>query len=138
MFGDAKGSRRVHRQKGETESRNKKAEVIALMKRAKGATLPEIMEATGSQKHTVRGFVSTLRSKGGEKIESAKNAAGEHVSDREVARLRAVPNAALGSNPRRGIESLLPRNDSAEKILSGALSVRSNWQAVSASHTVNL
>ena len=43
--------------KGATESRtNKKAEVIALMRRAKGATLPEIMEATGWQKHTIRGF----------------------------------------------------------------------------------
>jgi hypothetical protein len=30
---------------------NKKAEVIAMMKRAKGATLAEIMEATGWQKH---------------------------------------------------------------------------------------
>ena len=34
---------------------NKKAEVIAMMKRAKGATLPEIMKATGWQPHTVRG-----------------------------------------------------------------------------------
>jgi hypothetical protein len=58
---------------------NKKAEVIALMKRAKGAPLPEIMEATGWQKHTVRGFVTILGSKGGERIESAKNAAGERT-----------------------------------------------------------
>ena len=56
---------------------NKKAEVIAMMKRAKGVTLGEIMETTGWQKHTVRGFVSILGSKGGEKIESSKNAAGE-------------------------------------------------------------
>ena len=56
---------------------NKKAEVIALMKRAKGATLAEIMKATGWQPHTVRGFVSILGSNGGVKIESAKNAAGE-------------------------------------------------------------
>jgi hypothetical protein len=47
------------------------------MKRAKGATLAEIVEATGWQKHTVRGFVSILGSKSGEKIESSKNAAGE-------------------------------------------------------------
>ena len=60
------------------ESRsNKKAEVIAMMKRAKGVTLAEIVEATGWQKHTVRGFVSILGSKGGQKIESSKNAAGE-------------------------------------------------------------
>jgi hypothetical protein len=58
---------------------NKKAEVIAMMKRAKGATLAEIMETTGWQPHTVRGFVSILGSKAGEKIESSKNAAGERT-----------------------------------------------------------
>ncbi len=58
---------------------NKKAEVIALMKRAKGATLPEITAATGWQKHTVRGFVSILGSKGGENIESSKNADGDRT-----------------------------------------------------------
>ena len=46
---------------------------------ATGVTLDEIMEATGCQKHTVRGFVSILGSKGGEKIESSKNAAGERT-----------------------------------------------------------
>jgi hypothetical protein len=60
-----------------TDATNKKAAVIALMKRAKGATLAEIMEATSWQAHTVRGFVSILGSKGGEKVESSKNAAGE-------------------------------------------------------------
>jgi hypothetical protein len=42
-------------------------------------TLAEIMEATGWQKHTVRGFVSILGSKGGEKIESLKNADDERT-----------------------------------------------------------
>jgi hypothetical protein len=64
---------------GDSERGNKKADVIAMMKRAKGATLNEIIEATGWQKHTVRGFVSVLGGKGGEKIESAKNAAGERT-----------------------------------------------------------
>ena len=73
-----KAPRRVPAQKGATEARsNKKAEVIAMMKRAKGVTLAEIVEATGWRKHTVRGFVSILGSKGGQKIESSKNAAGE-------------------------------------------------------------
>jgi hypothetical protein len=58
---------------------NKKAEVIAMMKRKKGATLAEIMAATKWQAHTVRGFVSILGSKGGERIESSKNAEGERV-----------------------------------------------------------
>jgi hypothetical protein len=69
---------RAATKKGATDTRsNKKAEVIAMMKRAKGVTLAEIVEATGWQKHTVRGFVSILASKGGLKIESSKNAAGE-------------------------------------------------------------
>ena len=62
--------------KPKAERANKKAEVIAMMKRAKGATLAEIMTATGWQPHTVRGFVSILGSKGGEKIESSKSAPG--------------------------------------------------------------
>ena len=66
--------------KPKADGTNKKADVIAMMKRAKGATLPEIMKATGWQPHTVRGFVSILGSKGGEKIESSKNAAGERTS----------------------------------------------------------
>jgi Protein of unknown function (DUF3489) len=75
-----KTARRAQAQKHGTESRaNKKAEVIAMMKRAKGVTLEEILEATGWQKHTIRGFVSILGSKGGEKIESVKHAAGERT-----------------------------------------------------------
>jgi Protein of unknown function (DUF3489) len=62
-----------------SERSNKKAEVIEMMKRAKGATLAEIMEATGWQKHTVRGFVSILGSKGGQSVESSKNASGERT-----------------------------------------------------------
>jgi hypothetical protein len=65
--------------KPKADRTNKKAEVIAMMKRPKGATLAEIVKATGWQPHTVRGFVSILGSKGGEKIESSKNAAGERT-----------------------------------------------------------
>jgi hypothetical protein len=61
------------------ESSNKKADVIAMMKRAKGVTLAEIVKITGWQKHTVRGFVSILGNKGGEKVASSKNAAGERT-----------------------------------------------------------
>jgi hypothetical protein len=62
-----------------SERSNKKAEVIAMMMRAKGVTLAEIMQATGWQRHTVRGFVSILGSKGGQSIESTKNAGGERT-----------------------------------------------------------
>jgi hypothetical protein len=65
--------------KPKADRSNKKAEVISMTKRPKGATLPKIMETTGWQAHTVRGFVSILGSKGGEKIESSKNSAGERT-----------------------------------------------------------
>jgi hypothetical protein len=73
-----KATPRARAKKGASEERtNKKAAVVELMKRPKGTTLAEIVETTGWQKHTVRGFVSLLGSKGGLKIESSKNAAGE-------------------------------------------------------------
>jgi Protein of unknown function (DUF3489) len=65
--------------KRHAEGTNKKTEVIGLMKRAKGATLAEIMKATGWQSHTIRGFVSILGKKGGEKIESSKSADGDRT-----------------------------------------------------------
>ena len=48
------------------------------MKRAKGATLAEVVKATSWQSHTVRGFVSIL-GKNGEKIESSKSAEGDRT-----------------------------------------------------------
>lgn len=54
----------------------KKAAVLAMMKRARGVSLVEIVSVTGWKAHTVRGLVSVLGSKGGVKIESSKNAGG--------------------------------------------------------------
>jgi len=56
---------------------SKKAEVTALLRRAKGARLSEIQKLTGWQKHTIRGFISLLGSKAGLKIISALNDSGE-------------------------------------------------------------
>jgi hypothetical protein len=74
---EGKTPRRARPQKGASEERtNKKAEVIAMMRRAKGATIDEITAVTSWQRHTIRGFISLL---GSLTIESTKNAAGERT-----------------------------------------------------------
>jgi hypothetical protein len=59
---------------------SKKAEIIVLLRKPKGATLAELMKATGWQAHSVRGFISgTLGKKDGLKVESAKREDGARV-----------------------------------------------------------
>ena len=58
---------------------SKGAKILEMIGRAKGATLAEIMKATGWQAHSVRGFLSTAAKKQGIKIESAKSEAGERT-----------------------------------------------------------
>jgi hypothetical protein len=78
--GTLKGKRRPTQRVAERETPNvardgsKKGEVIDLMRRSQGATLAEIMERTGWQAHTVRGFVSaTLIKKLELKVESFRS-----------------------------------------------------------------
>jgi len=65
--------------KPKADRTNKKAEVIAMMKRAKGATLVEMIPATKWQPHTVRGLREHPGQEGSERIESSENAAGERT-----------------------------------------------------------
>jgi hypothetical protein len=58
---------------------SRKDAIIAPISRPNGSTLTEIMEATGWQKHSVRGMISVLGTKGGLKIESSKNDAGDRT-----------------------------------------------------------
>src|SRR5580700_4958459 len=59
---------------------SKSEEVIAMLKRKGGATLAEIMEHTGWQKHTTRGWVSGyLGKKLGLAVESFKSDKGDRT-----------------------------------------------------------
>jgi hypothetical protein len=59
---------------------SKKAEILGLLQRKGGATLAQIMKATGWQAHSVRGFISgALGKKMGLTVASARREDGERV-----------------------------------------------------------
>lgn len=63
-----------------TRADSKQALVIGLLQRPEGATIAQIMEATGWQQHTVRGTLAgTLKKRLGLVITSAKEAGGQRV-----------------------------------------------------------
>ena len=53
--------------------------ILQMIGRPKGATLSEIMTATGWLAHSVRGFISTAGKKHNVKVESERNDAGDRV-----------------------------------------------------------
>ena len=58
---------------------SKTAQVVAMLQRKNGATLSEIMEKMGWQKHTVRGFMAGAMKKAGYTVESFKPEGGERT-----------------------------------------------------------
>jgi Protein of unknown function (DUF3489) len=58
---------------------SKTAKVVAMLQRKDGATLAEIMEQMGWQKHTVRGFMAGAMKKAGYTVESFKSEKGERT-----------------------------------------------------------
>ena len=69
----AKAEKKPAKATREPRANTKRQEVIRLIQRANGATQAEIMEKMGWQRHTVRGFLSTLGSKYGIKVTSTKS-----------------------------------------------------------------
>jgi Protein of unknown function (DUF3489) len=63
----------------EAREGSKKAEVVAMLQRKNGATISEIMEKMGWQKHTVRGFMAGAMKKAGYTVESFKSDKGERT-----------------------------------------------------------
>jgi len=58
---------------------SKTAQVVAMLQRKNGATLAEIMDKMGWQKHTVRGFMAGTMKKAGYTVESFKSDKGERT-----------------------------------------------------------
>ena len=58
---------------------SKTAQVVAMLQRKNGATLAEIMDKMGWQKHTVRGFMAGAMKKAGYAVESFKPEGGERT-----------------------------------------------------------
>jgi hypothetical protein len=58
---------------------SKQAQVVAMLQRKNGATLVEIMEKMGWQRHTVRGFMAGAMKKAGYTVESFKPDGGERT-----------------------------------------------------------
>jgi Protein of unknown function (DUF3489) len=58
---------------------SKTAQVVAMLQRKNGATLAEIMEKMGWQKHTVRGVMAGSLKKAGYTVESFKSDKGERT-----------------------------------------------------------
>lgn len=66
--------------KPRTRDNSKQAQVIAMLKRAEGATITQICEATGWQSHTVRGtFAGAFKKKLGLEITSSKTDGSERT-----------------------------------------------------------
>jgi hypothetical protein len=60
------------RETGQPREGSKMAQVVALMQRKNGVTLAELMEATGWQAHSCRGFVAGALKRAGYTVESFK------------------------------------------------------------------
>jgi hypothetical protein len=76
----AKKAPKAAKKAGATRDGSKTEQVLDLLRRTEGATLAELMKATGWQAHSVRGFLSgTVSKKLGLAVTSAKVEDGERT-----------------------------------------------------------
>jgi len=76
----AKGRKKATTEGQGAREGSKKAAILALLRQPNGATLKDLMAATGWQAHSVRGFISgAIVKKMGLKVESQKRADGERA-----------------------------------------------------------
>ena len=75
----AKAAKPVKQALGAPREGSKTAQVVAMLQRKNGATISEIMEKMGWQRHTVRGFMAGAMRKAGYEVESFKPEGGERT-----------------------------------------------------------
>jgi len=76
----ARGKRRTGSKQTLAREGTKKARILILLKRPKGATVDDIMTATGWQAHSVRGFISgNLIKRMGLKVNSTRGSGGRRT-----------------------------------------------------------
>jgi hypothetical protein len=74
-----KAKKTTKEKEGGPREGSKTVQVVAMLQRKNGATLTEIMDKMGWQKHTVRGFMAGAMKKAGYQVESFKSDKGERT-----------------------------------------------------------